>query len=62
VTGDLWLAIGLGAIVLAAIVYGFHLDRAMLRDDILNVLDEMADASRKTDAVDPHRQSSLGEP
>ena len=61
-TGDMWLAIGLGAIVLPAIVYGLYLHRAMLRDDILDVLDEMADASRKTGAVDPHRQSPPGEP
>jgi hypothetical protein len=52
----MWLAIGLGAILLPALAYGLYLHhavlRGMFRDEIADAVDEIADAdrSRNTDA------------
>ena len=57
-----WVAVGVAAIVLPAIAYGERLSRYVYRkwfgDEIQDVLDEMADESRKKDAADPHPKSS----
>ena len=57
-----WVALGVAAVVVPAIVYGEHLSRYVYRkwfgDEILDVLDEMADESRTKDAANPHSKSS----
>ena len=57
--GDLkvWLAIGLGAIVLSAIVYSHFLYRAICRDEVLDALDEDA----KADPAGPREKSLRGQ-
>jgi hypothetical protein len=61
-----WVAIGVAAIVLPAIVYGHHLHSyvygKMFGDEILDVLDEIADENRKRDAADPHPKLRQGDP
>ena len=51
-----WVAIGLGAIVLSAIVYSHFLYRAIYRDEILDALDEAG----KADPDGPRKKSLRG--
>ena len=60
---EMWLAIGLAAIVLPAIVFGLYLhrsvQRAMYGHEILDVLDQIADETRSGKPV-PSAKPSRG--